>query len=134
MVHAKGLEPGVGDDPSLCAHRDDGGEHRQCLGEGQVEGVVVGVEQRVGAGLNFGAGRVDVEGAGTSARHDVATHLVGRVGEQCHRLSGSLCPLGAIRHHHQVALVPHHPSHLEPGRPGQFGEGRGLGRFAAAAG
>ncbi len=134
VVHTEGLQARIGDDPPLGADRHHGGQHRQRLGKRQVQLGVVGVHQRIGPGLDLGAVGVDVERAGAAARDDISPNLGCGGKQQVHRLGGAFDAFGAVGHHHQVALVAHHPAHFEPRRAGGLPKTWCVGRIAATSG
>ena len=102
--------------------------------KGSAQMAVGGVHQQVRAGLQLGDPLVEVPGAGAAARHDLAPD--GLVGghQQRHRLGHPRLAGRPVLEPDQVALVAHHPPHLETPAPGPVGQRCGLVGRAAAAG
>ena len=132
VVHAEGLETGVGHRPAPRAHRHHSGQNRHRYLERALKPRVVGVEQAVGAGLQLGDPAVDRVGAGAAARDHVSPHLGMSRRQHLHRglYTGRLA--GRARHH-QVTLVAHHPPDLKARSPGGVGQASSVGRIAPAA-
>ena len=102
--------------------------------ERQTELAVGRIHERVAPGLDLRHPRVDVEGAGTAARDDVAADERVRNEKPRHAMVGLLDSLGPIGEPDNVSFVTHDAAYLEPDRAGGVGDASGVFRRAAATG
>ena len=107
VVHALCLQAGIGNGV-LVVGGDDGAEHEAGLLERVTATAVVGVHQRVRAGLDLGDLIVQVVGVGAAGADDVATDQQAGDHQLLHRRSNLGALLGSIGHGHEMALVAHH--------------------------
>ena len=80
------------------------------------------IPKKKGAGLDFAGPRVGVVGTGAPRRDDVAADLRRSIKQQRHGLLDKVDALGALFHHHQMALVAHDATDLQSGASGPIGE------------